>query len=79
MKLKMRYAAPAIVCAALCGTAAPASADTVTVSGSVLGGNQVNLPINAPINIGGVAAGILGSASAGASIGSTGASVSITP
>ena len=78
MKLKPWAAAPTIVCA-LCVTTPAASADTtVTVSASVLGGNQVNLPINAPINISGVAAGILGSASAG-SVGGASVSVGVTP
>ena len=64
MTFKMTHAAAAIVCAALCTPLSAASADTVSVSagGSILGGNQVNMPISAPVNVCGLAVGVLGSA-----------------
>ena len=55
-----------VVAALTAGTAlllpvGAASADvTVTGSGSILGGNQINAPINAPVNVCGIAIGILG-------------------
>jgi ChpA-C len=44
---------------------APANADTTSGNGSVLGGNQINIPITVPIDICGNAIAILGIAGAG--------------
>lgn len=43
----------------------PANADTTSGNGSILGGNQVNIPISIPINVCGNAIAILGIAGAG--------------
>ena len=63
VRFKVRHAtAMAIVCAALWAPVGAATADTVDARASILGGNQVNLPISIPINICGIAIGILGDA-----------------
>jgi ChpA-C len=44
---------------------APANADTTSGNGSILGGNQINIPISIPIDACGNAIAILGIAGAG--------------
>ncbi|MEV1166916.1 chaplin family protein [Nonomuraea sp. NPDC049784] len=50
---------------AMLSLAAPAHADITSGDGSVLGGNQVHIPINIPINICGNAVAVIGVAFAG--------------
>ncbi|MEV5887760.1 chaplin family protein [Nonomuraea fuscirosea] len=51
--------------AAMLSMAAPAHADITNGAGGVLSGNQVHLPITAPINICGNAVAVIGVAVAG--------------
>ncbi|WP_043615349.1 chaplin family protein [Nonomuraea candida] len=51
--------------AAMLSLAAPAHADITNGAGSVLGGNQVHVPITAPINVCGNAVAVIGVGVAG--------------
>ncbi|MEV4010659.1 chaplin family protein [Nonomuraea angiospora] len=56
---------------AMLSLAAPAHADTTSGNGSVLGGNQLHLPIAIPINVCGNAVAVIGAAFAGCQGGAT--------
>jgi hypothetical protein len=69
-----KFAATGVVTAAAAGVlmvASPAFADNnATSEGSILGGNQLSIPVSIPVVVCGNALGILGSATAGCGGGS---------
>ncbi len=73
MKVAIFSAAFAIPGTGTAMAAGPISA--TSGNGSILGGNQINLPVSAPVGIGGNGAGILGLAAAGSAETTTASSV----